>query len=316
MPDSKLRYYGRLAVNSLISLLPARLLAAFFRSFELMIQSRAEAAGYNVFPKAFYSPFPLQEEIDWKGLDMRRKLPAIEINAEQAITLLGTLAPYAAELQSIPYERTPESLFWFDNLTFTDFDAAVLHGMLRHLKPKRYIELGCGFSSFISSRALKRNSEEGAPCEALYADPGPLRDMTGFVVHGKMHYQPVQSLPLELFGELDAGDVLFIDTSHVLKIQSDVEHELLRILPSLKAGVWIHLHDVFTPYDYPEDWLKKPLPLSCNEQYALECLLSGGDRYKVELPLYMLWKERFEVLQPLLPRGKTRPHSFWIRKYC
>ena len=211
-------------------------------------------------------------------------------------------------------DRTPESLFWFDNLTFTDFDAAVLHSMLRHLKPKRYIELGCGFSSFISSRALKRNVEEGCPCEAVYADPGPLRDMSGLVVHGGMVYQPVQSLPMELFKQLDSGDVLFIDTSHVLKIQGDVEHELLRILPSLKAGVWIHLHDVFTPYDYPEDWLRKPLPLSCNEQYALECLLSGGDCYKVELPLYMLWKERLEVLQPLLPRGKTRPHSFWIRK--
>ncbi len=314
MPDSKLRYYGRLAVNSLISMVPARLLAAFFRSFELMIQPRAEAAGYNVFPKAYYSPFPLREEIDWKGLDMRRELPAIEINTEHATTLLHTLEPYAAELKSIPYDPTPESLFCFNNLTFTDFDAAVLHSMLRHLKPKRYIELGCGFSSFISSRALKRNFEEGTPCEALYADPGPLRDMTGFVVYGKMQSQAVQSLPIELFKQLDAGDVLFIDTSHVLKIQSDVEHELLRILPSLKAGVWIHLHDVFTPYDYPEDWLTKPLPLSCNEQYALECLLSGGDRYKVELPLYMLWKEQFEVLQPLLPRGKTRPHSFWIRK--
>ena len=168
MPGSKLRYYGRLAFNFLICLVPARLLAAFFRSFELMTQAKAEAAGYNVFPKAFYSPFPLQEEIDWKGLDARRELPAVELNAENAIALLRTLTPYVAELKSIPYDPTPDSLFCFNNLTFTDFDAAVLHSMLRHLKPKHYIELGCGFSSFISSRALKRNFEEGVPCEAVW----------------------------------------------------------------------------------------------------------------------------------------------------
>jgi len=117
-----------------------------------------------------------------------------------------------------------------------------------------------------------------------------------------------------LFSSLESGDVLFIDTSHVLKLQSDVVYELLRLLPVLKPGVWIHFHDIFTPYDYPEDWLTKSIPLSCNEQYGLECLLSGGKRYTVELPLYMLWKEQPDVLQKLFPAGKTRPHGFWIRK--
>jgi hypothetical protein len=313
MPESKARYYARRVANFLIGLLPPKQLAFFLRSFET-IQDKAEAAGYNVFPRRYDSPFPSEKEIDWNQLQVRRALPAINFDLDQADRLLRLLARYCEELSSIPYARTPASLFWFDNETFTDFDAAVLHGMLRHLKPKRYIELGCGLSSFISSRALKRNAEEGHVCEAIYADPAPQRDVSQLVAYGQMVYRPVQQLPTAMFADLKAGDVLFIDTSHVVKLQSDVVDELVRILPSLNPGTWIHFHDIFTPYDYPEDWLKRPLRLSCNEQYALECLLSGGDRYKVQLPLYMLWKERRDALQRLLSVGKTRPHGFWITK--
>jgi len=147
-----------------------------------------------------------------------------------------------------------------------------------------------------------------------YADPAPRLDTVQTLRCGKLINKRVQDLPLALFNELEAGDVLFIDTSHVLKVQSDVEDEILRIIPSLNKGVWIQFHDCFTPYDYPADWLAKPMPLLCNEQYAVEALLSGGNRYQVELPLYMMWRENFSALQSVFPRGKTRPQGLWIRK--
>jgi Methyltransferase domain len=309
-----LRLRLRLAFNALVALIPRWMLTGFFKTF-LTRPEVAEAAGFHVYPRTFYSPFPFAEEIDWPKLDERRHLPDINFHEPEALQLIRQLSRFAPELDAAPYKHPKtEAPFWFDNGTFTDFDAAALHAVLRQLKPKRYVELGCGFSSYISSHALARNAQEGAPCDAVFADPEPRRDMQQMLATGRIIRQRVQNLPAELFSRLAANDVLFIDTSHVLKVQGDVVRELTDILPSLASGVWIHIHDIFSPYEYPVDWVQNKIRLACNEQYGLECLLNGGDRYQVLLPLYLLWKEQREGLQKLFPRGVSRPHSFWILK--
>jgi hypothetical protein len=308
-----IRYRLRLFFNALVALIPRRLLRGFFKTFTMRPEV-AESAGFHVHPAGFDSPLPLMWEVDWEKLKHRRELRDIDFRLPEALQLLEKLARHAHELDAIPYAPVPGALFWFANGTLTDFDAAALHCLLRELKPRRYIELGCGWSSFISSHALARNAADGAPCEAIYSDPVPRRDLKELLVTGTVLQKRVQELPGEMFDQLQSGDVLFIDTSHVLKFQSDVEHELLSILPRLKSGVWIHFHDVFSPYDYPEDCLRHGSRLPWNEQYGLECLLLGGQRYQVELPLYLIWKDYREEIQPLLPRGSTRPQSFWLRK--
>ena len=308
-----LRYRLRLFAVRLTSWIPTRLLRAFLRSFDFR-QELAEAAGYNVVAREFYSPVPDVERIDWERLRARRVLPGVDLNISGAMQWIACLERFAAELDAIPYDKNDGAPFWFDNGSFTDFDATVLHAVLRELKPKRYIEVGCGFSSLVSTAALQKNSREGAACRATYIDPAPRLDLREKLGGAEFLLCPVQDVPLATFRELEPGDVLFIDTSHVLKLQGDVEYELAHILPALRAGVWIHIHDVFTPYDYPEDWLTKRLRFVGNEQYAVECLLSGGDRFQVELPLYCLWREHRAVLQRLLPRGQTRPQSLWIRR--
>jgi hypothetical protein len=310
------RYRLRLAFNALVAHVPRWMLKGFFKTF-LTCPEVAEAAGFHVFPRVFDSPITVPEEIDWQQLNSRRELPGIDFHEIEALQLVAELARFASELDVVPYERSgPNDTFWFNNASFTDFDAAALYAMLRYRKPKRYVELGCGFSSYVSSRALARNASEGAACGAIYADPEPRRDLIDSLVTGRVLSERVQELPLHLFTQLEKGDVLFIDTSHVLKVQSDVVVELVRILPSLAAGVWIHFHDVYSPYDYPEDWVRMPVRPAANEQYGVECLLSGGDRYRVLLPLYLLWKEQRPELQKLFPRGQTRPQSFWIQKQC
>jgi hypothetical protein len=309
-----LRLQLRLAFNALVALIPRWMLTGFFKTF-LMRPEVAEAAGFNVYPRTFYSPFPCFEEIDWPKLEQRRHLPDINFHEPEALQLIEQLSRFAPELDAVPYQQPgTEAPFWFDNGTFTDFDAAALHAILRHLKPKHYTELGCGFSSYISSHALARNAQEGAPCDAVYADREPRLKVEQLLATGRLIRQRVQDLPPELFSRLAAGDVLFIDTSHVLKVQGDVVRELVHILPTLASGVWIHIHDIFSPYDYPVDWVQHKIRLSCNEQYGVECLLNGGERYRVLLPLYLLWKERREGLQKLFPRGASRAQSFWILK--
>ena len=132
---------------------------------------------------------------------------------------------------------------------------------------------------------------------------------------GEFLKQKIEQVPVERFKQLQAGDVLFIDTSHVIKTQNDVEYELLQVLPSLNAGVWVHIHDIFTPYDYPEEWLvgNGPNRGGNNEQYALECLLSGGEDWEVVMPSFLLWKDHSESFKRLVT-ADYRPASFWIRK--
>jgi len=302
----------RLMVNGVVGLAPQKVLRVLFETLETRLDL-AESAGYHVYPRAYFSPLPLREEVDLTLLQYRRRLPGIKLDDARALAFMETLGRYPSELESVPYERVAGEAFWFGNGWFTDFDAASLYALLRHLKPLRYVELGCGFSSLISCRALSRNADEGSPCDAVYADPQPRLDIAERLSCGRLIMARVQDLPFDLFTNLEAGDVLFIDTSHVLKLQSDVVYALVTILPSLKPGVWIHVHDMFTPYDYPLEWVTNPL-FSCNEQYAVEGLVSGGDRYSVELPLYLLWREHRAAMTKFFPRGRLRPQGFWLRR--
>jgi hypothetical protein len=297
----------------LTALIPTGLLRAFFKSFDHR-QDLAEAAGYNVIERTFYTPVPDVRTIDFARIHARRELPGIDLNYAGAAETLTRLAPLTRELDALPDHKTPGQPFWFANGSFTHFDAGALYTMLRDLKPKRYIEVGCGFSSMVSALALQRNIREGHPCHATYIDPEPRLDLREHLGFAELLLRPIQDVPLSVFRELEPGDVLFIDTSHTLKLQGDVEYELVHMVPTVRAGVWIHIHDIFTPYDYPEDWLTKRLRFAGNEQYAVECLLSGGDRFRVELPLYGLWRDQPDVLQKFFPRGQSRPQSLWIRR--
>jgi hypothetical protein len=274
----------------------------------------AARAGYQVYPDVFYNPFPSAAEVDLERLKLKRSLPGIQFDIAKTQAMLAELAPYAAEVKQLLAER-PVALVEKWGRTYPPGDSAVLYAMLRRFKPKRYIEVGCGFSSRVSTPALLRNADEGHRCEALYIEPYPPDYLAELKLPGEFLKQKIQQVPLERFKKLRAGDVLFIDTSHVIKTQNDVEYELLQVLPSLNPGVIIHVHDIFTPYDYPEEWLvgNQPNRGGNNEQYALECLLSGGNDWEVMLPTYLLWKEHASDFNHLV-RDDHRPASFWIRK--
>lgn len=291
---------------------PTPLMRGFLKTFESRIDV-AERAGFHVFPRRFDSPLPITEEIDRKALERPRALPGIDLRLAEARRQLGELGKFTGELDAVPDQSGPGVDCWLHNDTFEDFDAAILYCLLRHLEPRRYIEVGCGFSSFFSSRALQRNRAENSPCEATYIDPEPRLPLDIEKLGGELIRSPVQQVKPALFQTLSDGDVLFIDTSHVLKVQSDVVFELTEILPTLPAGVWIHIHDVFTPYDYLPRYVFGNWRLSWNEQYAMECLLSDGSHFRVELTLYCLWKQEQETLTRFFPRGRAEPHSFWIR---
>src|SRR5258708_3371445 len=175
--------------------------------------------------------------------------------------------------------------------------------------------VGWGYGASASRGAIKDKGVEGPPGQSTLIEPYPPPHLSDMKLPGEFIRKKVQEVPLEQFQQLEAGDVLFIDTSHVIKVQNDVEYELLHILPSLKPGVIVHIHDIFTPYDYPAEWLigSGPNLGGNNEQYALECLLSGGGDWEVLLPLYLVWREHRQALQSFADT-EERPAAFWIRK--
>jgi predicted O-methyltransferase YrrM len=301
----------RVAIRS-IGLVPTRPLHGFLTLLHRR-SDVADRAGFSIFPLRFYNPFPEPSQVDLEKLKLRRTLPGIDFAVPRALDLLRELAPYSPEAAEFLKSRTGDLKHW--EVTFSLNDSAILYAMLRHLKPKRYIEIGCGYSSRCSVAALTRNQQEGHACQTLFIEPYPPPYLTEMTLPGEFIQKKVQDAPLERFAELQAGDVLFIDTSHVIKAQNDVEYELLRILPVLRPGVIVHIHDIFTPYDYPADWLVGHAPSRSgnNEQYALECVLSGNDAWEVILPVHLLWAERRQCLQEVTGVD-DRPGAFWFKK--
>ncbi len=164
------------------------------------------------------------------------------------------------------------------NSQFSEADARALFALLRHWQPRRLVEVGSGYSTLLAADVNRRFL--GGALRITAIEPYPrafLHDLDG--LHA-LRVERVQDTPASVFAELESGDVLFIDSSHVLKTGSDLVHLLTRVLPTLASGVCIHVHDVFLPDDYPPHWVIDE-NRSWNEQYALQAILAGNPRYRV-----------------------------------
>lgn len=270
---------------------------------------------YHVQPYRYDSAIPTRFDVNVERLRMERNLPGLKWDEERFLELAGHLAIYVGELSHIPLERTVDSEFWFRNGAYGDGDATSLYGMIRHFKPRRIIEVGCGFSSRVIALACRKNREEGHAAECLHIEPYPPASLLVDNLPGPLLVKKIEDVPLQTFTDLQAGDFLFVDTSHVVKTQNDCCYEYLEIVPSLQPGVIVHVHDIFTPYDYPEEWIFERL-FPFNEQYALECLLSNNSKLEILLPVFYIWKDHPSALRRLFPFAEVeslRPAAFWFR---
>lgn len=259
----------------------------------------------------YSSPVTVAGEIDTSKLGKKRDLPGIRFDNDRITRLGAELAVHAAEFPwRADADGKPEAP-WGD--MFPTLDSLVLYTMIRHYKPEKYIEVGCGFSSRVSSAAARKNHENGINTVVRYIEPYPSERLDDANLCGELVVKKIQETPLEMFAEMAAGDILFIDTSHIMKCQSDVEWELLHILPSLKKGVVVHIHDVYTPYEQPPAWLDNNYaPGLYNEQYAFEALLSGGGRFHPLFPVHALCREMPDRLMEWFQAPADGSRSFWF----
>ncbi|MBO0886343.1 MAG: class I SAM-dependent methyltransferase [Acidimicrobiales bacterium] len=251
-------------------------------------------------------PLPLEVD-DLAGL------PGLKMNAEGQLALFrDELAPRAREIE-LPRDHDPAWRFSLDNWSFPIGDALVYGSILRYLKPKQVIEVGSGWTTGL---ALDINDKYlGGAVEITAIEPYPevVRRIIRREDHIKIIDSPVQSVSLDLFRALGEGDILFIDSSHVLKFGSDVYHILTRILPSLSPGVVIHFHDVFWPFEYPSAWLK--WGRAWNESYAVRAFLLFNTEFQVMF--FNDWfpkRYRSVVLEEAPALLENAGGSLWVRR--
>ena len=239
-----------------------------------------------VLPGHYYSPIPSAADVEAHervaALPPPESLPGINLDLDAQLQLLRELRRFYADQ---PFLAKPDHSmrYYFENEVFGYADAILLHCLLRHLRPKRIVEVGSGFSSaaildtaeLFLDPSTRITLVEPHP-ERLLAlmKPGDLDRVT-------LVTQPVQSVDLDLFWGLESRDVLLIDSTHVAKLGSDVNHHVFEVLPRLRPGVHVHFHDVFYPFEYPVAWAKEGR--AWNEAYLLRAFLSFNFSYEIVL---------------------------------
>lgn len=260
-------------------------------------------------PGAFYSPV-VDPDVVFASPDADRIWPAevedpagIDFRADAQLTLLAKIGAYA--LPTAADDSTPA----YDpaNEQFPPHDAAVLYGMVRHRRPRRMVEVGCGWSTTVTARAIRDGALD---TELTCIEPYP-RDFVADIpqIHA-LRVEKVEQTPCEVFDRLDDGDVLFIDSSHVVKTGSDVVHQLLYVLPRLASGVVVHVHDIFLPEDYPRGWVRAGF--NWNEQYLLQALLVGNPGLRPLLTNRWLTLRHPDAIERALGPIATNGSSFWF----
>jgi hypothetical protein len=245
------------------------------------------------------------------GLDEPRPLPGIDWNVQEQIALLNSMS-FADELADTPREKAEDLTFYLNNGSFGSGDAEFWYQLVRLKKPRRIFEVGSGNSTLAAIQAIRRNQAEdpGYACKHVCIEPyeAPWLERSGTsVVRSK-----VEELDISFFSELAENDVLFIDSSHMIRPEGDVLFEYLELLPTLQKGVIVHIHDIFSPRNYLADWLVEKV-LFWNEQYLLEAFLTHNSSWAIIGALNYLHHNRLEAAAPFLTRERE-PGSFYIQK--
>ena len=267
--------------------------------------------GYHIRPVHYYEPLPDFRAITKETIDRRREYPALDFNWSQQLSLLESLTKYRAELDELCALRA----FDFANGFFAGFDAAVYYALIRELKPGCVVEVGGGYSTQIATKALARNQSEGDRGTLKVIEPFPEPRLTDAIPATDVITKPAQEVQAKFFAALEPNDILFIDSSHTVKFGSDVCYLILEILPTLKPGVWVHIHDIFFPNDYPAEWLLEQR-LALNEQYLVEAFLSHNNSFSIKLANHWLCMDHPESTAALQPSEATgfSASSLWCQR--
>lgn len=269
-------------------------------------------------PGHFYSPIPDLDDVKARAADLfdttPRSIPGIDLNETRQLELLEQFCAYYHE-QPFTAQKQPGLRYFFENPHYSYSDAIFLYCMIRHLRPRQIIEAGAGYSSCV---ILDTNEHFcGNQIRSAHIEPYP--ELLHTLLHPgdanriEIIARPLQDVSLDRFSALAAGDILFIDSTHVAKIGSDVNYLFFEILPALAPGVYVHIHDILYPFEYPAAWVYEGR--AWNEAYLLHAFLQYNPTFSIQFfntYLEQVHEPWFRQEMPLCL--KDPGGSIWLRK--
>jgi predicted O-methyltransferase YrrM len=264
----------------------------------------------------YYSPIPNRNYIrenESRIFSYERLIPGVDLNDAEQLALLERFFQYYGE---IPFEENKNNhhRYFFNNTFYSYSDAVFLYSVIRHFKPKKIIEIGSGFSSALILDVNEIFFTNKINCTFIEPFSQRLLSLRKDGEQIKIIESFLQDVDLELFSTLTENDILFIDSSHVAKIGSDVNRIYFEIFPILKPGVLIHIHDIFFPFEYPKKWIFGGR--AWNEAYLLKAFLQYNYEYRIicfNTYLEEFYKSFFMDKMPLCL--KNRGGSIWLKKH-
>jgi len=275
-------------------------------------------------PVHFYSPVPDLGDLEKREVwDHKSALVGLDFHPEAQIQFLQRLGKqFGLECNWPPDPQVDPDQFYTENGTFSYGCAATTHCILRRFKPCHVIEIGSGNSTLVISRALSLNSKDSLePIEYTAVDPFPRsiveKGLSGLT---RIIKEQVERLEIGFFDRLAENDVLFVDSSHTVRIGGDVNYIILDVLPRLAPGVIVHFHDIGLPYEYPKVYSTNPrFRVFWTEAYLLQAFLSFNSQFEILLAMNYLMTEHLEEFRGAFPlydplRHRASSGSFWIRR--
>lgn len=283
-------------------------------------QRASRTVGYELLERHFYDPLPDLDNLPsglWAGPS---DVPGVDLRVGEAVRFLDEeLRPHIRDFippDTLDANRTGATgRFYLRNGRYESVDAETLYGILRHVKPKKVLELGSGASSHIIDFARRANDVDGSPFDHEIIDPYPFESPMGPVAGAVPRRVRGEEVDPQEVERLKDGDVFFVDTTHTVKTGGDVAHIVLNLFPRLPRGVWVHVHDIFLPYEYPREWVVQDRR-AWAEQYMLQAFLAFNQTYEVVFPAQAVVRLAPALVKDVVPsfRPGVSPGAFWMRR--
>jgi hypothetical protein len=274
----------------------------------------AQEYGLHVTPNHFYYPIPDTSQLPPETWATASEMPGIDMDEAGQLDLMSRVfGNYREDFASFPLKKTSDDLeFSFENDQISGADPFILYALIREFKPRRVVEVGGGFSTLVARRAVRENGSGEIDCIEPFPRAFLPRALEGV---GRLVRKPVQDVEMEMFTSLGPGDILFIDSTHVSRIGGDVNRIFLEILPRLRPGVWVQVHDIFFPHDYPEAWTRG-MNFFWSEQYLLQAFLVGNRDFRTRFAVGWMGRRHPEAMARTFPGWQLGMGggSFWMSR--
>jgi hypothetical protein len=266
-------------------------------------------------PGHFYSAIPDMREVLRRAERLWSRpdhLDGLDLNADAQLETFRTLAKFAKDVVFNVHAR-PGRRYFTDNPSYGIGDALIAQSFLRWLKPARYLEVGSGWTTALALDTREQWLDDRLRITCIEPYPQALQALARPEDELEIIATPVQDVALQMFEELERDDVLFIDCSHVVKVGSDAHHLVTRVLPRVPAGVYVHIHDIFWPFEYPRPWVEEGR--AWNELYLVHAFLLFNGTFEIVLFNDWLANEHRDLIANELPAMLANTGgALWLRR--